>query len=48
MLIAELIANEAMTLSQTAGWLSPFAKAAHQSHFDYMGGKVDDITVIVA
>ena len=47
-LIAEIIANEAERFSNEPGYLSPFAKEAQKHYHDYMGGKVDDITVMVA
>jgi len=28
--------------------MSPFAKGARENYYDYIGGKPDDITVIVA
>lgn len=47
-LVAEIIAKEAEKLSLRSDYLSPFAKGAKQHYYDYMGGKHDDITVIVA
>lgn len=47
-LVAELIAEEAAKNSRATGFLSPFARYAHQYNYEYMGGRIDDITVIVA
>ena len=47
-LVAEVIASEAEKYSLNQGYLSPFAKGAREFYHDYMGGKPDDITVIVA
>ena len=47
-LISEIISTEAERMSKEKGYLSPFAKNAHKYHYDYMGGKQDDITVMVA
>ena len=48
-LVAEVIASQAEQFSMQRGYLSPFAKGARENYYDdYMGGKPDDITVIVA
>lgn len=47
-LVAEVIASEAEKYSLQQQYLSPFAKGAREQYYDYMGGKPDDITVIVA
>ena len=47
-LIAEIICNEAEKLSKDPGFVSPFAKKAYNYHQDYLGGKEDDITVVIA
>ena len=47
-LISEILCQEAEKLSIEPAYLSPFAKAAHRYNYDYMGGKSDDITVVVA
>ena len=47
-LIAEIIANEAERFSNEPGYLSPFAKEAQRQYQDYVGGKVDDISVMIA
>lgn len=47
-LIAEVIASEAEKYSLQQNYMSPFAKGAREYYHDYMGGKPDDITVIVA
>lgn len=46
--MAELIAKEAEKYSYNQSYISPFAKGARESFFDYSGGKPDDITVVVA
>lgn len=46
-LVAEVIANEAEKFSLQQHYMSPFAKGAREFYYDYMGGKPDDITVIV-
>jgi len=46
--VSEIISCEAERMSKEAGYFSPFAKSAQKYHFDYMGGKQDDITVMVA
>ena len=47
-LIAEIISLEAEKLSSNPGHNSPFAVEARAKFYDYYGGKVDDITVVVA
>jgi protein phosphatase PTC7 len=47
-LVAEIIAREAEKFSRNQGYMSPFAKNARTHFFDYVGGKPDDITVVVA
>ena len=47
-LVAELIAKEAEKLSYLQNVMSPFAESARAYNYDYIGGKPDDITVIVA
>lgn len=46
-LVAEVIATEAEKYSLQQHYMSPFAKGAREYYYDYMGGKPDDITVIV-
>ena len=47
-LLAELLADEAAELAERPGYMSPFAKRARSYYHDFIRGKVDDITVIVA
>lgn len=47
-LVAEMIAKEAEKLSYLSNHMSPFAESARAHNYDYVGGKPDDITVIVA
>ena len=47
-LVAEIIAKEAEKKSNIGSYMSPFAKGAREQFYDYIGGKPDDITVIVA
>jgi protein phosphatase PTC7 len=47
-LVAEVIATEAQNYSWNQHYVSPFAKGAREHYYDYVGGKPDDITVIVA
>lgn len=47
-LVAELIAKEAEKFSYLSNYVSPFAESARAHNYDYIGGKPDDITVIVA
>jgi protein phosphatase PTC7 len=47
-LVAEIIAKEAERYSNSQNYLSPFGKCARENFYDYVGGKPDDITVIIA
>jgi len=47
-LAAQQLATFAAARSKDPVYLSPFAKSAREHGFYYQGGKVDDITVIVA
>lgn len=47
-LVAQVIAEEAEKYSLQQHYVSPFAKGAREQYYDYVGGKPDDITVIVA
>ena len=47
-LVAEMLAIQAERYSMQVEWDSPFARNARQHYHDYMGGKPDDITVVVA
>jgi protein phosphatase PTC7 len=47
-LVAEVIAKEAEKYSYRTSYMSPFAESARAHNYDYVGGKPDDITVIVA
>jgi hypothetical protein len=42
------MAQDAETLSNDKNYYSPFAQKARKSNVFYMGGKPDDISVIVA
>lgn len=46
-LVAQVIAEEAEKYSLQQHYVSPFAKGAREHYYDYVGGKPDDITVIV-
>ncbi len=46
--VAECLAKKAEQLSYKHDYLSPFAKGAREANIPYIGGKEDDITVIVA
>ena len=46
-LVTEIICNEAEKLSKQQGYMSPFAKEAARYNQDYVGGKPNDITVIL-
>ena len=46
--VADVIAESAEQKSRDSNYLSPFAKAAQEQMYSYMGGKQDDITVAVA
>ena len=45
---ASCIGNKAYQLSHDRRYLSPFAKGAREARVRFMGGKTDDITVIVS
>lgn len=45
---AQQLATFASFRSRDPAYLSPFAKQARQAGFNYQGGKVDDITVVVS
>jgi protein phosphatase PTC7 len=45
---AESIANFAFELAKNPTYVSPFTKSARANKLDYIGGKPDDITVIVS
>lgn len=47
-LVAEIIAKEAERYSNMPHYVSPFAKGARAHFYEYVGGKPDDISVIVA
>lgn len=47
-LLAELIAKEAERYSYMQHYMSPFSESARAHNYEYVGGKPDDITVIVA
>ena len=47
-LLSELIAKEAERYSYLQKYMSPFAKSAQAHGYTFIGGKPDDITVIVA
>ena len=47
-LVAEILAKEAEKYSYLQNYMSPFAESARAHNYDYVGGKPDDITVIVA
>lgn len=42
------MAKEASKFGADKKWFSPFAKNAREAGIEYMGGKIDDITVIVS
>jgi hypothetical protein len=46
--LAQVLVEEAYEKSQDKTYLSPFAKKAQENKKPYLGGKPDDITVIVA
>ena len=46
--VATCMASKAYTLSKDRRYMSPFAQGASKVRQFYMGGKEDDITVIVA
>ena len=43
-----MLAKEAQRFAHLHNYFSPFSKSALEYGLDYKGGKVDDITVIVA
>ena len=45
---ATCIANKTQKMAQDESYFSPFAKAALEAKQEHTGGKVDDITVVVA
>ena len=47
-LVAQMIADEAEKYSYLQHYMSPFAESARAHQYDYIGGKPDDISVIVA
>ena len=47
-IIAKLIAQQAEKMSQKMEYESPFTREAKKHGLVYMGGKPDDITVVVA
>ena len=47
-LVAEIIAKLALKKSKEINYKSPFSEQAKDYYFDYIGGKMDDITVIVS
>ena len=46
-IIAEIIAKEAEKYSLLQNYMSPFAENARNYNYEYIGGKPDDITVVV-
>lgn len=46
-LVAEMIAQKAEDLSKDPKYISPFARDAHDHYYDFVGGKEDDVTVVV-
>lgn len=46
--VATYIANVAQQLAANEEYLSPFAAAAFEAGYSFLGGKMDDITVIVS
>ena len=47
-LIVEILGKEAEKFSNMVSYRSPFAKQASRYFSDYDGGKIDDITIILA
>ena len=45
---AQVLAHYARHRAADSKFASPFAYAAFQAGFSYMGGKMDDITVVIA
>lgn len=55
MMTRDQLENATLCMSQGAEirgldqkWMSPFAKGAYQNNLNFLGGKEDDITVVVA
>ena len=46
--VAERISKTAEEKSYQKNYMSPFAKGAREHNYNYIGGKPDDITVVVA
>jgi len=46
-LLSEMIAELAYKFSLDEKHMSPFAKKAYEAYYDFVGGKSDDITVVV-
>ena len=46
--LAKILANEAYEKSNDKNYFSPFARKAQENKKYYLGGKPDDITIIVA
>jgi protein phosphatase PTC7 len=46
--LSRTLADRALTLSQLTAYRSPFAENAFKAGYQFTGGKVDDITVVVA
>lgn len=46
--LIEYISHNALSISKQKNGATPFALAAQREGFDYKGGKIDDITVLVA
>lgn len=46
--IAKKILEKTVKLSRDSGYLSPFAMAAQQNNINMIGGKPDDITLLIA
>jgi protein phosphatase PTC7 len=45
---SKALAEKAELLSNDKDYLSPFSKKARENQLNYIGGKPDDITIIVA
>lgn len=46
--VAMYLAHVAQQLAGKTEYMSPFAQTAFNAGFNYLGGKMDDITVVVA
>ena len=46
-LVADLITKKAFELSKQENYMSPFAKGAQSHRYHFIGGKMDDITVVI-